>query len=120
MLALDRDATIPIVEISLLRSLPLFSPLGVPTVEELARSLEPVEVEAGDVVIRTGEVGDRFYAIADGQFEVLVNDERVAVLERGDGFGEIALLQDVPRIADVVALTPGRLYALGRKSSSRQ
>ena len=115
VLALDRDATIPIVEISLLRSLPLFSPLGVPTVEELARNLELVEVDAGETVIRTGEVGDRFYAIADGRFEVLVNGERVAVLERCNGFGEIALLKDVQRVADVVALTPGRLYALRKE-----
>jgi MFS family permease len=115
VLALDRDATIPIVEISLLRSLPLFAPLGVPTVEQLARNLEHVEVDAGAVVIRTGEVGDRFYAIADGSFEVLVDDERVAVLERCNGFGEIALLKDVPRVADVVALTPGRLYALRKE-----
>jgi len=115
VLALDRDATIPIVEISLLRSLPLFAPLGVPTVEELARNLEHVEVDAGDVVIRTGEAGDRFYAIADGSFEVLVEGARVAVLERCNGFGEIALLRDVPRVADVVALTPGRLYALRKE-----
>jgi len=67
------------------------------------------------VVIRTGEAGDRFYAIADGSFEVLVDGERVAVLERCNGFGEIALLRDVPRVADVVALTRGRLYALRKE-----
>jgi MFS family permease len=115
LLALDRDATIPIVEISLLRSLPIFVPLGVPTLEELARNLERVEVDAGDVVIRTGEAGDLFYAIAEGEFQVLVDGEPVAVLERGNGFGEIALLKDVPRVADVVALTPGRLYALRKE-----
>jgi hypothetical protein len=115
LLALDRHATVPIVEISLLRSLPIFAPLGVPTIESLARSLEQVEVDAGDVVIRTGERGDRFYAIAEGRFQVLVAGEPVAVLERGNGFGEIALLKDVPRVADVVALTAGRLYALGKQ-----
>jgi MFS family permease len=115
VLALDRDATIPIVEISLLRSLRIFAPLGVPTVEALARNLEHVEVDSGEIVIRTGEVGDRFYAIADGRFDVLVNGESVAVLERGNGFGEIALLKDVPRVADVVAVTPGHLYALRKE-----
>lgn len=115
LLALDRHATVPIVEISLLRSLPIFAPLGVPTLESLARSLEPVDVDAGDVVIRTGERGDRFYAIAEGRFQVLVSGEPVAVLERCNGFGEIALLRDIPRVADVVALTPGRLYALRKQ-----
>jgi hypothetical protein len=115
LLALDRHATVPIVEISLLRSLPIFAPLGVPTIESLARSLEELDVKAGDVVITTGEPGDRFYAIAEGRFEVLVAGERVAVLERCNGFGEIALLKDVPRVADVAALTPGKLYALAKR-----
>lgn len=114
VLALDRRASVPIVEISLLRTLPIFAPLGTPTLETLARGLENVEVDAGDVVIRTGERGDRFYAIADGRYRVFVGGDAVADLERGTGFGEIALLKDVPRVADVVALTPGLLYALGK------
>jgi hypothetical protein len=114
LLALDRNANVPIVEISLLRSMPLFSPLGAPTLESLGRAVEDVEVEPGRAVIRTGERGDRFYAIADGSFEVLVKGKPVAILERGNCFGEIALLRDIPRVADVVALTSGRLLALGK------
>jgi MFS family permease len=114
LLELDRRADVPVVEISLLRSLRIFAPLGVPEVEALARSLEVVDVEAGTTVIRTGEQGDRFYAIADGTVEVWRDARPVGTLTRGDGFGEIALLRDMPRTADVVALTPARLYALGK------
>jgi hypothetical protein len=114
LLALDREADVPVVEISLLRSLRIFAPLGVPEVEVLARSLEVVDVPVGAAVIRTGEQGDRFYAIADGTVEVSRDGRSLGTLTRGDGFGEIALLRDVPRVADVVALTPTRLYALAK------
>jgi hypothetical protein len=115
LLELDRAANVPIVEISLLRSLPLFAPLGAPALESLARATHEVDVAEDDVVIRTGEVGDLFYAIADGRFDVRFKGKSVAVLERGEGFGEIALLKHIPRVADVVAITPGRLYALGKE-----
>jgi hypothetical protein len=108
--ALDAQATAPVVEIGLLRATSLFAPLGVPALESVARSLRPVEVPAGTDVVRLGDPGDNYYVIADGRLSVSVG----GVLERGDGFGEIALLADVPRTATVTALTDARLYALAK------
>jgi CRP-like cAMP-binding protein len=112
LLEIDREATVPVVEIGLLRSLPMFAPLGPATLEGLARSLEPVAAPAGTGVIREGEPGDRFYVIADGEIAVSRSDGVTAVLRRGDGFGEIALLREVPRTATCTAATDASLYAL--------
>ena len=108
LLAVDAAATAPIVEIALLRSLPLFAPLGAPTLESLARSLTLHVVPAGTDVVVAGEAGAHYYAVADGELRVSVG----GVLRRGDGFGEIALLRNVPRTATVTASTDARLYAL--------
>jgi CRP-like cAMP-binding protein len=72
-----------------------------------------VDVAAADVVIRAGEVGDRFYLVGHGQLTIEAASQRVS-LGPGDFFGEIALLHDVPRTATVRANSDVRLYALER------
>lgn len=92
----------------------LFESIGVPTIETLASALEPLEVTAGETVIHAGDTGECFYVIEEGRYEARIRGHVVHVFERGEGFGELALLADVPRTADVVALAKGRLYSLGR------
>jgi MFS family permease len=105
---------VPEVELRLLRSIDIFAPLAPPALESLAGSLIPVRVEAGREVFRQGELGDRFYIVADGRAEIVSDGRPVAVTVAGGYFGEIALLRDVPRTATVRALADLELYALER------
>jgi hypothetical protein len=63
-------ATVPVVEIGLVRTHRLFSALDPPTIERLARAVVPLNVAAGGTLIREGERGDRFYLFADGELDV--------------------------------------------------
>ena len=114
--AIDDTADVPQVEIQLLRSMSIFAPLPAPELEGLARALVPVSAAAGETIISEGEPGDCFYAIADGEVRVTKHGSQVATLRRGDGFGEIALIEDVPRTATVVAVTAASLYSLEKES----
>jgi MFS family permease len=101
-------------ELQLLRSISIFSPLSPPVLERLASRLVPVHVPAGEEVVRKGESGDRFYIVAAGEIEVLVDGGPPRRDGAGSYFGEIALLKDVPRTATVRAATDVDLYALER------
>ncbi|HEX4941457.1 MAG TPA: MFS transporter [Actinomycetota bacterium] len=114
LIALDVGIRIPSEEMALLRSTPFFAPLPAPMLERLARNLIPIHVADGSVVIRQGDVGDRFYAIVEGAVDVLEGGRRVRALGPGGSFGEIALIRDVPRTATVVATTDSKLLALDR------
>ena len=116
LLDIDRHADVPVVEIALLQATPLFGSLSPPTLESLARSLQPLAVTAGAEVVRQGDDGDRFFVIAGGEADVVASGQRVATLTRGDGFGEIALMYGVPRTATVTARTDLQLYALDREA----
>jgi hypothetical protein len=102
-------------EADLLRATPLLRPLPVPTIEALSRALEPVGVAAGEDVVRAGDVGRRYYVIASGEVEILDGSRHIRTMRRGEGFGEIALLRDVPRTMTARAQTDVQLLALGRE-----
>jgi serine/threonine protein phosphatase PrpC/CRP-like cAMP-binding protein len=93
--------------------------------------MESIKVKAGTWVIRQGTVGDRFYIVDDGLFEVrIVPDGEEDVTGQGGhivhqyegsrknhahpSFGELALMHSAPRSASIVAKTDGHLWALHR------
>jgi CRP-like cAMP-binding protein len=114
LLALDAKAVVPERELQALRTVDVFAPLPIATVETLALRSLPRVVFADENVLLPGDVSTRFYVIAQGTFEVQAGPV-VRQLEPGDYFGEIALLRDVPRTAAVIAQTDGLLYVLARE-----
>ena len=112
---IDAEADAPDAdELRVLASVPIFAPLPGGSLEHLAARLIPLRVDAGTVIVREGDAGDRFYIVAEGEIEVSQYDRAVSELAPGGYFGEIALLRDVPRTATVTARTDAVLYALDR------
>jgi hypothetical protein len=109
---MDRSIGVRDHDIDLLHSVAMLNVLPLPAIEQLARGLEPVDVPAGHVVFRQGDVGDRYFVIESGEADVIGDGQVVATLGSGEGFGEIALLRRIRRTATVRATSELRLKAL--------
>ena len=94
----------------------LFATLPRQQLDLLTRTADVIEVPAGTELIREGETGHEFFAIAEGEVEISKDGEPIATEQAGDVFGEIALLHDVPRTATVTTTVPSRLYVLSRQA----
>jgi len=107
-----------------LSQLTFFKQASSEVLEDLAMLFNTERYEQGATIIREGERGEKFYIIIRGRVAVtkeVVNElgereqVKLAVLEDGDHFGEIALLHNIPRTATITAITPCVVITLQRK-----
>lgn len=98
-------------KVAALARAPLFEGLSKRELTELARLAEDMEVDAGTVLCKEGEPGREFFVIMEGDVEVKRRGRRLKNVT-GAFFGEIALLEDLPRTATVTAATPVRMFVL--------
>jgi MFS family permease len=112
LVELDR-AVAPAPELELIERVPMFAPLSLAAKDWVATHLVPQSVAAGEMVIRAGDAGDRFFIVGEGELDIDASGQHGRA-RAGDCFGEIALLRNVPRTATVTALVASRLYALRR------
>ena len=102
-----------------LKRAPLFAELSRKDLTALARVTEDVDVGPGKVLCKEGRPAEEFFVIMDGEVEVTRRGKKLATRQRGDFFGEIALVLDTPRTATVTAKTPIRFFVLTRRSFLR-
>ncbi len=100
------------MDVSQLKSIPLFQEVGDDELAQIAPFATEVEVEQGRELVREGDFSYEFMAIEEGQAEVTRAGEHVADLGPGDFFGEMGLIERTLRNATVTAKTPVRLVTL--------
>jgi glucose-6-phosphate 1-dehydrogenase len=87
---------------------------------QVIQALRPRMVEAGETIIRKGEIGREMYLLARGEVEVLDDSGQVVkVLKDGNFFGEVALLMSTPRVANVRTRTSCDLFVLDKTDFNR-
>jgi len=110
-----RDGASARITVDRLRQIDLLRSLDDDQLGILAGTFASVRIPAGQTVIAEGDPGDLFYVIARGQVAVTRAGADVAVLDTGDEFGEMALLDDSPRNATVTTLVDSLFLTLSRE-----
>lgn len=110
----ESSSVVPHRQLELLRGISMFAPLSLTALERLAGGMEPIAFEAGEAMVRQGDAGHDYFLIGAGVADVVKDGEPIAFLGAGDGFGEIALLRDVPRTATVLAREAVEGFSLPR------
>ncbi|HET9417668.1 MAG TPA: Crp/Fnr family transcriptional regulator [Candidatus Limnocylindria bacterium] len=98
-----------------LRKVPLFSRMNQRQLERLGQLADEIEVGLDEVLAEQGRVGHEFFIVLDGHLMVLDGRKPLAQLHPGDFFGEIALVESVPRTATVRAEGIARLLVIGHR-----
>ena len=93
---------------------PFFADLDRARIRQIVALLRPRLVLPGEKVITKGETGDAMYFVSTGALEVDIGDSPIR-LGSGDFFGEIALVRDAPRNADVTALSYCQILMLNSR-----
>ena len=108
------------MNVETLRQVPLFESLDDEAAHELCELLDSLDCKSGEVLFRAGDEGDAMYIIEEGKVRIFVrakdgHEVTLTELQRGDFFGEMALLGDKPRSADARVAEDARLAVLSRE-----
>jgi CRP/FNR family transcriptional regulator, cyclic AMP receptor protein len=98
-----------------LKAIWLFSGCSASELRKIRSSLDALSVPAGKLLVEEGHIGQEFFIIVDGKASVTRNGKKVATLESGSHFGELALLDRRPRSASVVSVTDMEVLVMSQR-----
>jgi Cyclic nucleotide-binding domain/Ion channel len=105
------------MKIKLIGNIPAFTGCPHECLKDISTHLEQVYSSPGDMIIKIGDIGEEMFVISHGIVNVLLESgERVATLHDGQIFGELALLKETTRTANIESSTYCDLYKLTKKS----
>jgi CRP/FNR family cyclic AMP-dependent transcriptional regulator len=83
--------------------------------EMFAAEANPRVCEAGEAIFRTYDLGAEMYVVLEGEVEITIGPKIVETLGPGEPFGEMALIDQAPRVATAIAKTPCKLAVITEK-----
>ena len=107
------------MDVAILKNVALFEGLNHAQIQKIASIATEAKFEGSAHIFREGEPGDAMYVVADGKVRISklvpgVGEEALAILEKGQYFGEMSLIEEGPRSADAIAHIPCSVFTIRR------
>jgi len=102
-------------KLDLLRSIPLFSELGGRELDRIEQLSDEVDLPAGRILMRQGDLGSEMYVLAEGAAKVERDGHLLSTMAPGAFIGDISLLSEGVRTATVTLTAPSRLLVVGHR-----
>lgn len=99
----------------------LFKSVNESIMQRVTDVIYPRDVEEGEIIVNQYDMGDKFYIIEEGIYDVLIASEpdaepvKVSTYNNEGCFGELALFYNMPRAATIKVISPGRLWVMDRR-----
>ncbi len=108
------------MDVEILKKVALFEGMSSSQLRKLGTALRAVEFGAGAHIFREGDSSASMFIITEGKVRISkmvpgIGEEALAILEPGQYFGEMSLIEDTPRSADAIAHVGCKLYELSRE-----
>ena len=105
------------MDIAQLKQIPLFANLTNDHLQKIASIASIRDVKVGETLFKEGETGDEFFVIISGKVRISkmvpgIGEEALAILEKNNYFGEMALVDETPRSADAIVHNSGQLWVI--------
>lgn len=107
------------MDVEILRKVALFDGMTSAQLRKLAAGMREASFTIGQSIFQEGSAGTSMFVIAEGKVRISkmvpgIGEEALAILEKGQYFGEMSLIEDGPRSADAIAHSSCKLYELSR------
>lgn len=109
-----RSLVDPVTKTRTLQKIPLFSRLSYRELLRVLSMAHEVAFSTGEIIIKEGTMGGGLFITLDGAVEVTKKDQVLAKLGQGSFFGEMGLIDNAPRSADIVAAAPSKMLVIER------
>jgi CRP/FNR family transcriptional regulator, cyclic AMP receptor protein len=103
-------------KVELIKRVPLFAHCSKKELGLVAQIADEIDLAEGKTLMREGDRGREFFVLVEGNADVRRRNRKVNTLEKGDFFGEIALVSQRPRTATVTTTSPVRALVVTEQS----